>query len=258
MRNRKLFLILTFFLTFTVFHQETVSSQSILKKKKKEKNEQSSTADAKDKNSKKSKGKHGDKGTVVDVDSNVYNTINIDGQWWMVENLKTEHYQNGDEIDNVINPEKWKDLKTGAWASFDNKAENETISGKLYNGYAIIDPRGICPEGWRVPTSDDWEVLFGLLGMSGSGPDGPGSKLKAVSAVWDDMARNTVGFSALPGGHRRAGGSFEYGDSRAFFWSVLKTTKDRGNAIELVKSSSVVNEARASWEEGNSCRCIKE
>ena len=90
--------------------------------------------------------------TVKDIDGNVYHTVTIGTQIWMVENLKTTKYRNGDGIPNVTDNTQWGNLTTWAYCNYNNDAANGTKYGKLYNWYAVNDSRNIAPTGWHVPT----------------------------------------------------------------------------------------------------------
>ncbi|MFM7105587.1 MAG: FISUMP domain-containing protein, partial [Flavobacteriales bacterium] len=90
-------------------------------------------------------------GSMVDQSGNIYKTVDINGQVWMAENLKTESYSNGDAIAFNLTNSQWQSITTGAWAHYDNNPAAACPYGKLYNWYAISDPRGLCPIGWHVP-----------------------------------------------------------------------------------------------------------
>jgi len=98
-------------------------------------------------------------GTVTDIDGNVYQTIKIGDQWWMAENLKVTHYRNSDPIPHVTDGGTWSYLFTGAYCEYDNNPANVAIYGRLYNWYAVGDSRNIAPEGWHVPSDDEWKQL---------------------------------------------------------------------------------------------------
>ena len=98
-------------------------------------------------------------GTVTDIEGNVYKTLKIGGQFWMVENLKVTKYRNGDLIPHITDNTEWGSLKSGAYCYYDNDINNYNTYGLLYNGYTIKDEREIAPEGWHIPTSDDWKIL---------------------------------------------------------------------------------------------------
>jgi uncharacterized protein (TIGR02145 family) len=108
---------------------------------------------------------------VTDIDGNVYQTVTIGAQVWMAENLKVTHYRNGDPIPNVTDTAAWEGLSTGAYCEYDNDINNVATYGRLYNWYAVDDSRGLAPEGWHVPSDDEWKQLEMYLGMSQSEAD---------------------------------------------------------------------------------------
>ena len=92
--------------------------------------------------------------TVTDIDGNVYQTVQIGDQFWMAENLKVTHYQNGDEIPTALNKDDWVNLTSGAYAVYgDDYLNTEIIDmwGNLYNWYVVNDERGICPIAPKIP-----------------------------------------------------------------------------------------------------------
>ena len=105
-------------------------------------------------------------GTMTDQDGNVYKTIHINGQTWMAENLRTTKYRNGDPISKISNNTAWASLTTGAYCNYNNTENIDTIAtfGRLYNWYAISDPRNLAPKGWHVATNTEWKTLTLLLG----------------------------------------------------------------------------------------------
>ena len=177
--------------------------------------------------------------TVTDIDGNVYHTVVIGSQTWMFENLKVTHYRNGDAIPQVTGD--WGALTTGACCWYiDDRATYMPHYGALYNWYAVSDPRNICPAGWHVPTTADWNKLFGTLG----GVDTAGCKLKENGYMhWDseyfDPARdNSSGFTALPGGLRQptGAGSFAELHQTGNWWSATNgglRLKHETNKAEL-------------------------
>ena len=118
----------------------------------------------------------------------------------------------------------WAGLSTGAYCFFDNDIINRAIYGVLYNWFATVDSRNIAPEGWHVPTDDEWKELEMYLGMSQSEVDGTGyrgtdegKKLKS-SIAWNGI--DEVAFSGLPGGYCNHNGYFYYMGHAVYFWSV--------------------------------------
>jgi len=197
--------------------------------------------------------------TVTDIDGNVYHTVTIGTQVWMVENLKTTKYRNGEEIINVTDFHEWSTLATGAFCWFDNDTTYKINYGALYNWYAAIDTRNISPLGWHVPSDDEWTILTNFLG----GESVAGGKMKetGTSHWWgpNTGATNESGFTALPGGHKSIDpfhmlpdigmrafwwSSSELSDSAALCWSINYTesnlwhgysNKQAGFSVRLVR-----------------------
>jgi uncharacterized protein (TIGR02145 family) len=151
--------------------------------------------------------------TVTDIDGNVYQTVTIGAQVWMLENLKVTHYCNGEAIPDVTAVAPWAGLSTGACCVFNNAGSNVAVYGRLYNWYAVNDPRSIAPAGWHVASEADWQQLEAYLGMNeadlnltGYRGTTEGGKLKEVGTMhWagpNAGATNESGFTALPGGFR--------------------------------------------------------
>ncbi|MFH1050753.1 MAG: FISUMP domain-containing protein [bacterium] len=159
---------------------------------------------------------------IVDgVKSNDFDlTVLKNSQVWMEGNLDVSTYRNGDPIPEVSDPTEWLNLRTGAWCYYDNDPLLGQIYGKLYNWYAINDPRGIAPEGYHIPELFyDWTNLAYNWGNQ----DVSGGYLKAISSYWTEPnvgANNESGFTALPGGYRTMyGGEFIGLGAHACFWS---------------------------------------
>jgi uncharacterized protein (TIGR02145 family) len=162
-------------------------------------------------------------GTVTDIEGNVYRTITIGGQTWMAENLKTSKYNNSTSIPQVTDSAVWRGLTNGAYCYYNNDIELVGIVyGKIYNGYAVVTGN-LCPFGWHVPTTNDWDAMIKYLG----GKEVAGGKLKETgTAHWtapNTGATNATGFSALPGGGRGYSGSFGNGLGLSTdFWSGVE------------------------------------
>ncbi len=175
---------------------------------------------------------------VVDIDGNLYETIQIGDQVWMAENLKVTHYRDGTAIPNLTDAGGWTNTSSGAYCIYNNNASNEVDSyGALYNWYAVNDSRNIAPSGWHVPSDDEWKELEMALGMSQSEADATGyrgtnegSKLAGNAALWasgvlkNDSEFGSSGFTALPGGYRyySYGNYLNIGDY-GYFWSATET-----------------------------------
>jgi len=165
----------------------------------------------------------GSHGTIRDIDGNHYSTVMIGDQEWMAENLRTTRFRNGDPIPNVTENREWRELsrtETGSWAYNENDIAYGDLYGKLYNWYAVDDARGLCPEGWTIPSDEDWITMELYLGLDKvqaywtrrRGRDiNLGGKLKAATDLWEAPnrgANNESGFNALPGGSRNYDGAF--------------------------------------------------
>ncbi|MEX0997881.1 MAG: fibrobacter succinogenes major paralogous domain-containing protein [Flavobacteriaceae bacterium] len=198
-------------------------------------------------------------GTVSDVDGNVYRFLEMcDGKEWMIENLNVSKYRNGDEIPQVQDPVEWANLKTGAWCYYLKDSSYGAVFGKLYNWYAINDPRGIAPEGWRVATKEDWKQISDCLG----GENVAGGKLKEIgSSHWMSPnvgAVNTSGFSALPGGGRSSKGDFTMVDNLGIYWTKTNYDELQAWIRHLSYSNTYVVEFYNDKRNGFSVRCVKE
>ncbi len=204
--------------------------------------------------------------TVADFDGNVYQTIFLNGQCWFVQNLRASHYANGDPIEHLQTNSEWSNShsgQTGGWCWYNNDSTNEHAFGKLYNWYAVNDERNICPPGWHVPSSDEWEGLISYLG----GSSVAGGKLKSTGTIesqdgfWhypNTGASNVAGFFGHPGGHRLFSGTFQsIGYSGDWWTSTQSTTNYSTIRFLLYDNSSVGIYNLASWREGFSVRCIK-
>jgi uncharacterized protein (TIGR02145 family) len=199
--------------------------------------------------------------TVSDIDGNIYNTVTIGTQVWMVENLKTTKYRNGDPIPNVTDEIQWSNLTTGGYCNYDNDISNVTTYGRLYNWYAVNDSRNIAPIGWHVATDAEWTTLTDYLG----GENVAGSKLKEFgTAHWqspNDDATNESGFTALPGGDRFFNGPFNYMTGMGFWLCWADGVLGSAWGRSLVRGFGNVdryNEPDYEASGGCSVRCIKD
>lgn len=153
-------------------------------------------------------------GTVKDLDGNVYQTVKIGTQWWMAENLNVKRYRNGDSI-SYMGDAYEKTLDSAKWVNSVSGAYCKGRIDYLYNGYTVLDQRNIAPEGWHIPTDEDWKELEKHIGMSQSEIDkmnwrgtNEANKIRLYStAYWANSpdpyeiwGTNESGFTALPNG----------------------------------------------------------
>jgi uncharacterized protein (TIGR02145 family) len=194
---------------------------------------------------------------ITDIDGNVYTSVTIGNQTWMVENLKTTHYRNGDAIANITDNTAWGALTSGAWCDYSNLAANGNIYGHLYNWYAVNDSRKIAPVGWHLPSEQELIALTDFLG----GESEAGAKLKKTgTSNWlspNTAATNESGFTALPGGYRAANGSFN--DLGAMFsvWSTTQSSISNAWGRLLISAGGQVLHENWTKNLGFSIRCIR-
>jgi uncharacterized protein (TIGR02145 family) len=196
--------------------------------------------------------------TVTDIDGNIYHIIKIGSQVWMVENLKTTRYRDGSPIPNISNNDEWVKLKTGACCDYENKSSNSNTYGKLYNWYAAADSRNIAPAGWRVPTSEDYDLLASYLG----GWKVAGGKLKeAGTAHWSSpniSGTNETGFTGLPAGRRDSSYSFEDLYYTGYFWTSSPPDNGSARCWMIMQRRADFGKSSGYLENGYSIRCIRE
>jgi uncharacterized protein (TIGR02145 family) len=210
-------------------------------------------------------------GTLTDINGNVYRTVKIGNQWWMAENLRVTRYRNGNKIWNVTDQIRWSEMTMGAYCNYENDTSYVSTYGCLYNWYALVDSRNIAPEGWHVPTDDEWKELEMHLGMSQSEADNwsargthEGGKLKESGTIhWfipNSGATNESGFTALPGGYRTSLYSvgFRYIGYRARFWTF--TEEDNRSAVYrlLMYTNEYVYRETYDKQGGFSVRLVKD
>jgi uncharacterized protein (TIGR02145 family) len=206
-----------------------------------------------------------------DIDGNTYNTVSIGNQCWMSENLKTSRYRNGDLIPIVTDNTAWgtnlQTAQTGKRSWYNNDSTTyENRYGNLYNWYAVVDSRGLCPTGWHVSSDDEWKTLTGINGV---GVVEPGKKLKSTvtnsmqgsGLGWDpgNPGTDNYGFSAFPGGLRSKEGVFNSIRTDAFFWCATQSNPTTAWGRYLWYNNTTVYAHDLGLKEvGASVRCLKD
>ena len=159
-------------------------------------------------------------GELVDNrDGQTYKTVKIGSQTWMAENLNFK-------VDSsfCFNNEESYCSKYGrlySWAAAVGKSEAECGFGYICS-LPLGKIRGVCPEGWHLPDSTEWNVLFDVVGVKKIGT----KVLKSMSG-WDNNGSDAYGFSVLPAGWRKSTrgnfyGEYSFGDEGrgGYFWSA--------------------------------------
>jgi uncharacterized protein (TIGR02145 family) len=248
-----------------------------------------------------------------------YESVKIGDQEWMPINLDVDRFRNGDLIPHVESDEEWEkageneqaawcyydnDPENGkkygklynwfavndprglapegwhvpskeeweeagengqpAWCYYDNDPENGEKYGKLYNWFAVNDPRGLALEGWHVPTDDEWTTLINYLG----GEDIAGLKMKSIER-WDNWYNqdgeiingnnsNSSGLNIIPGGNRFPGGRFVNIRNLASFWSATKSDLNYAWNCDLNFFNGVVIRSSNNKTFGASIRCLRD
>ncbi len=200
---------------------------------------------------------------VTDIEGNNYKTVAIGNQVWIAENLNVSKYRNGEVIPQVQNNDEWIKLTTGAWCYYENKTENGVVYGKLYNWYAVTDPRGLAPEGWHIPDSIEWKIVEIFLGE-----DFAGKKMKSIKGWEEDEGitgnTNESGFNGLPGGHRDGWkeaskkGEFYNLEASGAWWSTSMLNTKIIWGVNLGAYADDISYWKHYKTGGLSVRCIKD
>jgi uncharacterized protein (TIGR02145 family) len=198
-------------------------------------------------------------GTITDIDGNVYHFITIGTQVWLVENLKTTKYRNGDPIPDITDNTTWSNLTTGAYCNYNNDVNNAMTYGRLYNWAAVNDGRNIAPTGWHIPSDAEWTTLTSFLGSTGGSA---GGKLKETGTVhWQSPntgATNESGFTALPGGYRDMLGTFNNLYLNGYWWSATAISPTSAWYRNLFYLAPDMGSDYINKTDGYSVRCLKD
>ncbi len=179
------------------------------------------------------------------------------GQEWMTENLRGEYYANGEIIPHISDSSTWITLNSGAWIYNSNDSTMNIPHGKLYNGYAVTDPRNVCPINWHVPTLAEWLELINYLG----GDPLAGGVMKSTdNSYWTTPnvgATNSSGFNALGSGSIYGDFVFDNDLDQTIWWSST-ANGDQIEIISLGADFSGVSFGLNPKKSGCSIRCLKD
>jgi uncharacterized protein (TIGR02145 family) len=173
----------------------------------------------------------------------------------MLYNLDVTTYRNGDPIPEITDQTQWNNLTTGAWCYYQNNTANGAIYGKLYNWYAVNDPRGLAPVGYHVPSLAEYIILRDYLG----GSSVAGGPLKETGTThWQTPntgATNSSGFTLLGSGTRTSFFNWlnQYSDS----WTST-TEGFGGNFVYAGFNSTGFVNSNTSSTKGAAVRCLKD
>ena len=185
-------------------------------------------------------------------------TIVIGTQQWMNKNLDVAFYRNGEPIPQVTDATAWAALTTGAWCYYNNDPIQGNKYGKLYNWYAVNDPRGLAPQGWHIPSDAEWTILETTLG----GSSVAGGKMKEAGIVnWtspNTAGNNNSGFVALPGGYRISSGTFSNLGISGYWWSASENLISFAWSRNLFNNVGDINKGYVNKQFGFSVRCLRD
>ncbi|MDD4970289.1 MAG: fibrobacter succinogenes major paralogous domain-containing protein [Paludibacter sp.] len=196
--------------------------------------------------------------TVTDADGNIYHTVTIGTQTWMVENLKTTKLNDGTAIPRVNEKASWGNLTTPGYCWYNNDSiANKNTYGAIYNWYSVNTGK-LAPAGWHVPTDVEWTTLTDYLGL-----DVAGGKLKETGTLhWaspNTGATNETGFTAVPGGYRgNNDGTFDVLGTGCFWWTSTPQTDIYSFFRSVGYSSAGIGRSGSQRVNGLSVRCIKD
>lgn len=195
-------------------------------------------------------------GSLSDINGNVYNVVKIGNQWWMVDNLVTNRYNDGECIPYVSDSLTWAQLVSPGYCFYDNDENTNRAYGALYNWYTV-NTQKLCPVDWKVPSDADWTELTDYLG----GLSIAGGPLKEVgNEHWEAPnaeATNLTGFSALAIGGRNASSEFWLKGQVANFWSSTMGQTDKAMSRNLHYNSALIDRMETYKVSGISVRCMK-
>jgi uncharacterized protein (TIGR02145 family) len=203
-------------------------------------------------------------------DGKFYKTVVIGSQTWLAENLNADKFRNGDPILEAKTDEEWE--KAGreerpAWCYYKNAEKNGLNYGKLYNWYAVIDPRGLAPEGWHIPTKDEWVEMTVYIGnqlsfgdfRDQSKPLYAGKDMKSLKG-WKQNGNGTNKslFCGLPGGLRVQTAEFDGLGSVGCWWTSTDAKNSKAFDYYLSCSDEYIVGFSCFKQGGISVRCIKD
>ena len=203
--------------------------------------------------------------SLEDIDGNVYKAVKIGNHLWMAENLKVTHYRDGSIISNIIDDYDWRVATTGGLCKIarDVHCRKEL----LYNGYSVTDTRGLAPEGWHIPTDNEWKELESYIGMDNDiigkrGARGFKEAANIKSTSWlganNNNGNNSSGFNAIHTGYR-SGISGEYSSSLGtYFWTSTSDVNKLMLSRGLEKYNHKIYRYNSSMDYGYSIRCVKD
>jgi uncharacterized protein (TIGR02145 family) len=194
--------------------------------------------------------------SVTDVDGNTYSTVELGGQCWLGENLRTKHYRNGTNIPTGLDNSTWGTPNNGAYAIYADDTVNSEAYGLLYNWWAVDNPRALCPVSWHVPSEAEWNDLVDHLG--GEALAGGAMKATVDWAAPNTGASNGSGFTALPSGYRHYAGFYDGIGFLTYFWSSSESSIYSATILGLYHDNASAVSVGGNKPYGFPVRCLKD
>jgi len=175
---------------------------------------------------------------LTDIDGNNYSIVKISSQFWMAENLKTEHYRDGSSL---------------TYYYYNDDLSNKETFGGLYTWATAVDEKGLCPENWHVPVNNDFITVYQYLTPNA------GRKLKA-NILWNNLNfnDNVTGFSGLPAGRRTSGGVYNEMYYYSQWWSSTSTSTSDAYRLYLDFSNNAMQNTTLGKTYTQSIRCLRD
>jgi uncharacterized protein (TIGR02145 family) len=206
---------------------------------------------------------------TVTTSGGVVNLPNVTAcnQIWSSQNISVSNYRNGDIIPQVTDAAVWQSLTTGAWCWYNNDSVNYSKYGKLYNWYAVNDARGLAPQGWHVPSNSEWNKIVKCIDPAADTAcfgcyqsTTVGGPMKSSSGWLNNgNGTNSSGFGALPGGARRANGSFDFNAGYyGHWWSSSEQTTSTAWIRYLAGTNNTIFNDHVNKAIGYSVRVVRD
>lgn len=214
--------------------------------------------------------------SVSDFEGNIYNTVTIGKQRWLAENLRSTIYNDGTPIQKITADTVWENCTVPAYCWFHNDSTTyyNNLYGALYNFYAVETGK-LCPQGWHIPASAEWDTLISYLDLNFNYDDHIGTDKYALAIAdtlyWQIKSyngcvgnadyiekRNMTGFSALPAASRLTSGEFGNINQSAHWWSSTQYSSERAYYYIIRYFDTDVDLVEAKKESGTSIRCIQD
>lgn len=183
-------------------------------------------------------------GSLVDErDGEIYCTVKIGSQTWMAENLR------------YVSVGGVADDDSGSFA-YGEVEKNIGKFGRLYTWEAAMQ---VAPEGWRIPTDEDWDELCRYL--SGAGDMLAGTMLKTAD-FWEERygvasGSDSVGFAAVPSGGRYSMGYFYDLNTHAYFWTSSSMNHEYAKYRSISCRSGKIGSDYTYKTDAFAIRCVK-